>query len=200
MQFQQVVGEFTTQHGELPLPAPAVACLLKGFPVYNDGRIGERVTPTGAAILKTLNPEFNRGYPPMRLTATGTGFGTSHFEGLSNVLRLLAFDPFTHGVSYEKISVLEFEVDDQTPEDLRIGLERLREEDGVLDVVQIPATGKKSRITMHVRVLGQLNRAHEIALACVNETSTLGVRCQVVDRIGVEREQSCIEMERPRYL
>ena len=47
-------GRVQTAHGSLPIPAPATAILLENFPVFDDGVEGERVTPTGAAILKHL--------------------------------------------------------------------------------------------------------------------------------------------------
>ena len=52
-------GRVQTDHGEIPIPAPATAKLLEGIPVFNDGRVGERITPTGAAILKFLDPELS---------------------------------------------------------------------------------------------------------------------------------------------
>ncbi len=188
-------GRVHTQHGELPLPAPAVAILLEGAPVYDDGRLGERVTPTGAAILKVLNPDFNLGRSSMNLIGTGTGYGTSRIEGLCNVLRLLAFEPIEMGSDFEQISLVEFEVDDQSPEDLSTGLNRLRGVRGVLDVVQIPAIGKKGRMTVHVQVLGEMEYLQDILAACFNETSTLGVRYQTANRVVLRRADLTLSRE-----
>ena len=188
-------GRVRTQHGEIPLPAPAVTILLEGIPVYDDGRMGERVTPTGAAILKVLNPDFKLGRPSMNLVGAGTGFGTSRFEGLCNVLRLLAYEPIEADSDVEQISLIEFEVDDQTPEDLSTGLNRLRNVSGVLDVIQIPAIGKKGRMTVHVQVLGEIEFLQNIAAACFNETSTLGVRYQIANRILLKRANLTLSKE-----
>ena len=181
-------GYVETEHGELPLPVPAVVNLLKGFPLYDDGRAGERVTPTGAAILRAINPEFQPKRDVMNLTGTGIGFGTSTFEGISNIVRLVAYEPIESNLRHEQVGVIEFEVDDQTMEDLAIGLNRIRVSDGVLDVLQMPAIGKKGRMSVHVRVLSEVGSIDEVALVCLAETSTLGVRRQVVDRVAIDRQ------------
>jgi len=51
-------GTVKTEHGVLPVPAPATAELLKGRPVYSRGPNVELTTPTGAAIATTLAVEF----------------------------------------------------------------------------------------------------------------------------------------------
>lgn len=86
-------GRVDTAHGELPVPAPATVLLLKGFAFHDDGRPGERVTPTGAALLRHLSPASTIGLEPRMLARCGYGFGTRRLEGMSNVLRLLAFEP-----------------------------------------------------------------------------------------------------------
>ena len=81
-------GTVQTQHGKLPVPAPATSFLLKGFDVYDDGVVGERVTPTGAAILKYLcefRPVVKR---EGNLRFSGIGFGTQVFKEFSNILRV----------------------------------------------------------------------------------------------------------------
>ncbi len=181
-------GTVKTAHGVLPLPAPAVAELLKGCPVHNDGREGERVTPTGAAILRTINPRFDSRRSSMTLSGTGQGFGSAAFQGISNVLRLTAYQETLDAVRYERVAVLNFEVDDQPLEDLSIGLERLRASPGVLDVIQIPAMGKKSRMTVQVQVLAEPEQIDEVASRCALETATLGVRVQTTDRLALRRD------------
>ncbi len=175
-------GFVSTSHGDLPLPVPVVTRLLKGYPLFDDGRKGERVTPTGAAILRAINPEFNERRTTMILSGTGIGFGSASFEGISNVVRLLSYTSDEGETQDERISVLEFEVDDQSPEDLAIGLDRIRACEGVLDVLQIPAIGKKGRMTAHVQVLGRVGDIEKIASYCLAETATLGVRYQLVNR------------------
>ena len=188
-------GSVNSAHGELPLPAPAVVELLKGYPVHNDGRDGERVTPTGAAILRSLSPQFSTRRSPMNLIGSGHGFGSATFKGISNVLRLTAFEAQNKSAEYEKIAVLEFEVDDQSPEDLSIGLDRVRNVKGVKDVIQVPAMGKKNRLIVHVQVLASPDQVEEVATKCLLETSTLGVRVNCIDRMSLRRAEVTHESE-----
>jgi len=167
-------GRVASAHGLLPIPAPATALLLKGFPVFDDGVEGERVTPTGAAILKHLNPSFEPRMPPSVMLGRGYGFGTRTFPGFSNVLLVSLFDPQRSRSADSSVAVCEFEVDDQTPEDLAVGLERLRELPGVLDVTQAPVFGKKGRLAIHIQVLGEVSRINAILDHCLTETTTLG--------------------------
>ncbi len=181
-------GFVKTAHGDLPVPAPAVLELLQGFPLHNDGREGERVTPTGAAILCALEPRFDTRQRAMALSGVGHGFGTATLCGISNVLRLTVYEDFSASTPYERVGLITFEVDDQSPEDLSVGLERLRADNGVLDVIQIPAIGKKGRLAAHIQVLTKLELADEVAQKCATETATLGVRIQNMDRVVLERE------------
>lgn len=184
-------GRVSTAHGALPVPAPAVVRLLQGYAFFDDGFPGERVTPTGAAILRHLGCVSGAVPGPGRLSASGLGFGTRTFPGLANVLRVLAFDmaeaPFT-----EEIALLAFEVDDQTAEDLAAGLDRLRGCEGVLDVVQSPVYGKKGRLAAQVQVLARPQRIAEVIHACFCETTTLGVRHQLLARSVLARSETTI--------
>lgn len=188
-------GGVKTAHGYLPVPTPATTLLLQGFELFDDGVFGERVTPTGAAILKHLKANAAAPRQPRRLTRSGTGFGTKTFPGLSNVLRLLAFEEARIATETDRVAVLEFEIDDQTPEDLSIGLDRLRAHPSVLDVVQSACLGKKGRIAIHVQVLADATDLENVFEACFSETATLGVRYQVVERRKLVREQHSVETE-----
>ena len=139
-------GRVRTAHGEMAVPTPATALLLEGFPVHDDGRAGERVTPTGAAILRHLAPAVEAPSAAMTLRASGSGFGTRRLEGMSNVLRVLVLEGAAGGLRRERVAVCAFEVDDQTPEELAVALERLRALEPVLDVGQSPVIGKKGRL------------------------------------------------------
>ena len=184
-------GRVQTAHGALPVPAPAVVKLLTGFAFFDDGLPGERVTPTGAAILRHLGCASGIVPRPGRLTASGLGFGSRKLPGLANVLRVLAFD-LTDAPAADQVALLAFEVDDQTAEDLALGLERLRACNGVLDVVQSPVFGKKGRMAAQVQVLAQPERLAAIVATCFAETATLGVRHQLLARSVLERRQTTI--------
>lgn len=198
-------GRVHTAHGELPVPAPAVVLLLEDIPLYDDGRPGERITPTGAAILRHLKPEFDARPVPMRLAGTGLGFGTRRFEGMSNVLRALAYEPRVAEAAQQspnpaaaafgnpnlhpdEVAVCEFEVDDQTAEDLAVGLDAIRGLPGVYDVVQFPGLGKNGRMVVSVQLLCVPDTLESTLIACFEQTSTLGVRWRLSQRAILARE------------
>lgn len=187
-------GRVHTAHGALPVPAPAVVKLLTGFELTDDGLPGERVTPTGAAILRHLRCACGSGPRPGRLTASGLGFGSRKLPGLANVLRVLAFD-VSAAPAADQVALLAFEVDDQSAEDLALGLDRLREHDGVLDVVQSAVFGKKGRMAAQVQVLAQPQQMAAIVAACFAETTTLGVRHQLLARSVLARRETTITNE-----
>ena len=189
-------GLVRTAHGTLPVPAPATAILLRGFPSRHDGVEGERVTPTGAAILRHLEPAFDLAGLEGRIAGTGHGFGTRRLPGMSNVLRALVVEPVHEPRAWreETIGVCSFEVDDQTAEDLAVGLDRLRASDGVIDVVQTPVLGKKGRMAASVRVLARPAVREPLIERCFAETATLGVRWQTVRRAALEREEAVADV------
>lgn len=182
-------GRIDTAHGPIPVPAPATALLLTGVPCVRDGIPGERVTPTGAAILRHLDPSFGVGAATAVLRRTGSGFGSRPLAGVSNVLRVLIFSeaPSAGDRPPERVAVCEFEIDDQTPEDLAVALDRLRLAAGVVDVVQAPVVGKKGRLATHIRLLARPESLDAVFDACFAETSTLGVRWHVVERAVLAR-------------
>jgi hypothetical protein len=184
-------GRVNTAHGSLPVPAPAVVRLLQGYAFFDDGFSGERVTPTGAAILRHLGCVSGAVPRPGRLSTSGLGFGARKLPGLANVLRVLAFD-MTESPAEEEIALLAFEVDDQTAEDLALGLERLRACEGVLDVLQSPVFGKKGRMAAQVQVLAETQQFAAVLAACFAETTTLGVRHQLVARSVLERKETTV--------
>lgn len=180
-------GRVKTAHGILPVPAPATAFLLQGMELVDDGVSGERVTPTGAAILKYLSLSGTPGdaVPAQKvLAATGHGFGTRRLPGVPNVVRCMAFAP-SHALPAtldDEIATLQFEIDDQPAEDLAVALERIRGTPGVLEVFQLAAYGKKGRLATQVQVLARLKEANAIADACLSQTTTLGLRVSRVWR------------------
>ena len=183
-------GRVDSAHGTLPVPAPATVLLLEGMPVHDDGRPGERVTPTGAAILRHLAPSFAPLPGPLRLVRSGSGFGAREIEGMSNVLRVLAFEPLALGnAASDCVTVCSFEVDDQSPEDLAVALDGLRALDGVLDVVQAPVFGKKGRLGAQVQVLAHPEARAQIIDEVFAQTTTLGVRWHEVNRAVLVRDE-----------
>jgi len=189
-------GFVTSAHGRLPVPAPATTLLLKGLRVFDDGIGGERVTPTGAAIARHLT---SLGGPVPRertMLGTGLGFGMRVLPGTSNCVRALVFDAAPEGsrASVESVTSIEFEIDDQTPEDLVIGLDHIRAHPQVVDVLQTPALGKKGRVAIAVRILCRPAAEDEVAALCFEETTTLGLRLLDVRRRTLVRAASRVEI------
>ena len=181
-------GRIKSQHGWLPLPAPATLLLLEGLPVRDDGIAGERVTPTGAAILSHLSPKPGGPIQPMRICSSGTGFGTARFPDMANILRIIEFAPLEN-MSSDQVTVLAFEIDDQTPEDLAVGLDNLRNMAGVLDVTTATVTGKKGRQVNAIQVLCICGQESEVMEACFLQTTTLGVRYHQMSRQVLARRE-----------
>lgn len=176
-------GLVRTQHGLLPVPAPATAALLADFDWRDDGIAGERVTPTGAAILKHL---ARCGRPAGgRLVASGTGAGTRDLPGMPNVLRVLVFEPVAD--DGDVVTVLECEIDDMTGEEIGTAMELLRGEPGVLDASFGPRFGKKGRPMVALRLLVRPDSAEAVAQACFAQTSTLGLRRRDERRLVLPR-------------
>ena len=149
-------GTVKCAHGLLPVPVPATVELLKGAPVYSSGLQVELVTPTGAAIVKTLAKRFS-AFPAMTIEKSGYGAGTRDFSGHANVLRLTIGESqaeIAGNVSSETISVLEANLDDLNPQVFGYVVDRLLAE-GALDVFAVPVQMKKNRPGMLLTVLSK---------------------------------------------
>jgi uncharacterized protein (TIGR00299 family) protein len=186
-------GRVRTAHGLLAVPAPATALLMEGFATIDDGVAGERVTPTGAAILRHLCDPFAISRAPRRLLASGHGFGTKQLPGLSNCLRLLAFETLAVPFQQYQVAILECEIDDQTGEDIAQAIDNLRGHQGVIDVVQIPVFGKKGRLMTHLRVLAEPAVRDDVLAAIFDETTTIGIRHSLTDRAVLPRQAMMLE-------
>ena len=189
-------GTVQAAHGTMPVPAPATALLLEGFPMHDDGIAGERVTPTGAAILRYLGCG---AAAPVRSTLrrSGYGFGTRRLPGVPNCLRALVFEEAAAvGASgHRELAVIGFEVDDQSGEDLATGLDRLRAVPGVHDVLQMAAFGKKGRLAVHVQVLAAPDALDAAVEACFRETTTIGLRTYLVEGRALPRRFATVAVE-----
>ncbi|HXR10499.1 MAG TPA: nickel pincer cofactor biosynthesis protein LarC, partial [Candidatus Acidoferrales bacterium] len=170
-------GTVECAHGTFPVPAPATVELLKGAPVYSSGIQAELVTPTGAAIVKTLAARF-ASFPEIRIEKTGYGAGSRNFPGHANVVRLTvgeALPELAAKTSQETITVLEANLDDLNPQVFGYVMDRLLAE-GALDVFAMPVQMKKSRPGTLLTVLCKPEDAAGLTQIIFTETSTLGVR------------------------
>ena len=192
-------GTVRTQHGVITVPAPAVLELLAGYDWIDDGIGGERVTPTGAAIVRYLTRPGEGAAG--RLAGAGFGAGTRRYDGMANVVQLVAFQT-VEGAQTEPVTELAFDIDDMTGEEMAVAADRLRAQDGVLDVTLTPQIGKKGRAITLFRVLCRIEAAAHLIEACLTETSTLGVRRadlsrRVLPRHGVAGAPRVKIAERP---
>jgi hypothetical protein len=195
-------GTVRTAHGVLPVPAPATSLLLVGYPWHDDGITGERVTPTGAAILHHLVPadRCNVRREAGRLLGAGSGAGTRTLPGLPNIVRALVHQraraaDADAGIESDVVAVLEFDVDDMTGEEIAVAADHLRSEPGVIDVSVGTRQGKKGRPLAEFRVLARPEVAEGIARTCFTETSTLGLRRRDEHRCLLRRAEIETEVE-----
>jgi len=170
--------------------------------VIDDGIPGERVTPTGAALLKYLATRSEQAVSdvivPLIITASGNGFGQRMLAGTSNVLRCIAYVRPAEAqiVPDEEISVVTFEIDDQTAEDIAVALDRIRRAPGVLELFQAPVFGKKGRMSTQVQILVRPEHVDALADICFAETATLGLRFARVARRFIPR--STLSLQQPQ--
>lgn len=178
-------GTVNTEHGVLPVPAPATADLLTGKPVYSRGPAAELTTPTGAALMTTLASQFG-SMPPLRVSATGYGAGDREFPENANVLRVLLGEA-TGASESTTVSVIEANIDDSTPELLGYASESLLEA-GALDVTMTPVLMKKNRPGSTLTVIARPEDAERLAGLLFAETTTLGVRMYSAERRVQKRQ------------
>lgn len=187
-------------HGDYPVPAPATAEILKGIPITSGNLPGERVTPTGAALIRTFVSEFGP-QPSMIVHKTGYGAGSRNDGERPNVLRLFIGDTLadpsgqTDEASIEILDMIEANIDDQNPEQIAHACEQIRLIEGVLDVMQIQGIMKKGRMGILVRILCRQAARHSVCEALIAETSTLGVRWHAVHRHPVDRQVVSVSID-----
>ena len=172
-------GTVKTEHGLLPVPAPATAELLEGKPVYSRGPSIELTTPTGAAIAATLAAEFG-AMPAMHICSAGYGAGTKDFPEHANVLRVLVGE--TSGAAESTtVAVIEANIDDATPQILGYAMERLFDS-GALDVTLESVLMKKNRPGTLLRIIATPEARESLTQIVFEETTTLGLRIYPAER------------------
>jgi uncharacterized protein (TIGR00299 family) protein len=180
-------GLVRTQHGLLPVPAPATAEILSGFRWHDDGIGGERVTPTGAAILRHLCPASSDTTGALgALMATGTGAGMREIAGMPNILRATVFAAES-GSGREAVELMSFDIDDMTGEEIAVAADRLRACPGVIDLTLHTLSGKKGRPVCRFEMIAESGRRDAIAALAFAETSTLGLRWRGEQRMVLRR-------------
>ncbi|HUH63872.1 MAG TPA: nickel pincer cofactor biosynthesis protein LarC [Terracidiphilus sp.] len=180
-------GTVVCQHGTLPVPAPATLALLGDAPMYAAGPPMERVTPTGAAVLRMLNVRYAT-LPQMRVAATGYGAGGRDTPGEPNLLRLLIGEEQPQEESpSEKIAVIETVIDDSTPQVLASASELLLAA-GAWDVYRTAVQMKKGRTGVQMTILCHPEKAMAMREILFRETSTIGLRWRIENKVALARE------------
>jgi uncharacterized protein (TIGR00299 family) protein len=188
-------GTVVCQHGTLPVPAPATLALLGDAPVYSAGEPMERVTPTGAAVLRMLDIQY-APLPPMRIKASGYGAGGRETPGQPNLLRLLVGEQETaqHEES-ESIAIVETVIDDCNPQVLSYVSDMLLGA-GAWDVYRAPVQMKKGRTGVQITVLCQPNLMPRLRDILLRETTTIGLRWRLENKLSLEREFTTVQTQR----
>ncbi len=182
-------GFVDTQHGKLPVPAPATQILLHGMVTVAGEHEGEMCTPTGAAILGSLAPEFD--IPPMKETKTAYGPGEKDF-GIPNTLRLSLCEP---AASDGKIMILQTNIDDMSGELLGTEFQEKLFERGAVDFYMQQVIMKKGRPGMVLNVLVSEGKLEDVSDMILEQTSTIGLRYFPVERVELERREGEVDTE-----
>jgi len=183
-------GRVKTAHGELPVPAPATAELLRGVPIWG-GPGGELTTPTGAVLLAELVDQFI-DLPPLVLDGIGYGLGRRDLPGQPNAVRLLRGRAAEASDARPQVAVLECEIDDLPGEGFGYLMERLLDA-GALDVFFTAVQMKKSRPGTLVTVLCRPVQLEPLAALLLVESGSLGCRYHVTSRFEALRETAEVE-------
>ncbi len=165
-------GTLECAHGVLPVPAPATAELIKGFPVESTGIENELTTPTGAAILTTLAKDFGP-MPSMTLERTGYGLGGRDLT-IPNILRVMIGRENTTEDS-DTVQLIETNIDDMNPQFYEYIMEVLFAA-GAKDVFLTPVIMKKNRPGVVLSVSAEPEKTDAMVEVIFRETTTLGVR------------------------
>ncbi|HEV2528999.1 MAG TPA: nickel pincer cofactor biosynthesis protein LarC [Thermomicrobiales bacterium] len=193
-------GMVRSQHGPLPVPAPATTALLAraGAPMAAprpgmDATPAELLTPTGAAILTTL-AEFRR--PAMVPVTVGYGYGTKELPW-PNALRVIVGDAAGPDAALERVGepdevLIETNIDDMNPQFLPVLLERLFDA-GALDAWLSPIQAKKGRPGTMVSVIVPISGRAAVEEALFAHTTTLGLRATVIGRRRADRDVITVE-------
>jgi hypothetical protein len=179
-------GTVKCAHGTLPVPAPATLALLGDAPVYAAGAPMERVTPTGAAVLRMLDVGYGV-LPAMSVKARGYGAGGRDTPGEPNLLRLLVGEAEEGAESTEPIAVIETVIDDATPQLLAYVSELLMEA-GAWDVYRAPVQMKKGRAGVQMTVLASPEAMPALRDLLLRETTTIGLRWRMENKLALARE------------
>lgn len=185
-------GTVLTQHGNLPVPAPAVQKLIADSQaaISNFSIPYECLTPTGAAILCEIADSWGAHLGFEKVIGSGSGAGNKDSEHWPNVCRVLvgiAEEPnASQRFREEQIAVVEANIDDQSPQGISYAVDRLWQS-GALDVTVSPCLMKKGRSGHALSVICDPSNATLIQELLLTHTTTIGARVQYMKRLVAER-------------
>ncbi|MDH5638580.1 MAG: nickel pincer cofactor biosynthesis protein LarC [Nitrospinota bacterium] len=177
-------GTVQTEHGILPVPAPATAMILRGIPTYAAGPAVELTTPTGAAIVKTMGSFFGP-QPMMTSQVIGAGAGGMELADRPNILRLFIGQRST-GLISERLIEVSTNIDDMNPQAFPGVMEKLFAA-GALDVSLTPVQMKKGRPAYILTALAEQSSRISLQTIFFQSTTTLGLRVTEVERVSLPR-------------
>ncbi len=183
-------GTVKTQHGILPVPAPATADILNGIPTFKGQESGEKTTPTGAAILKYLKPDFSENTAIVSKSAYGPGL--KNFK-VANVVRVSILNETAE--KQADMYAIETQLDDTTSELLGSDFQERLFAMGASDFYYTPVQMKKGRPGIKVSVYCGLKKLDEICDFILENSSTIGVRYYQVGKKKLDRTQLEIDTE-----
>lgn len=186
-------GWVEMDHGRLPVPAPATALLLEGWPVHSVPVEGEFFTPTAAALLRAVAIPLEVT-PNMQVERVGYGAGTRPHPQLPNLVRLWLGQATEEMVESDVVFVLETQVDDMEPRQLALLSEDLMAQ-GALDVLRTPVGMKKGRLGTAITVIATPKDADRLALRLLDRSTSIGVRMRREQRRTLRRKIETIETE-----
>jgi len=187
-------GTVQIAHGACAVPTPGTAELLKGVPLIDVPVEAELTTPTGAAILKTVVDRFAESLPAMTVETIGYGAGTRDFKDRANLLRILIGEVSASAGSTDRVMLLETNLDDATGEVIGYTKRALLAA-GALDVYTTAIQMKKDRPGVILSVICQPEDVAKLETILFNETSTFGIRRQVIERSVRQRMAYTVESD-----
>ncbi len=185
-------GIIRTQHGTMPLPAPATLEILKGYPVLLTSIPFELTTPTGAGIIKALS-RGTLATEQMQVDRIGFGAGSRELPDRPNLLRVVIGE-LIGNEEHDMVTVIESNIDDMNPQVYPYLIERLLES-GAYDAYLTPVIMKKGRPGMVLTVLAPAGAVDELTKVIYRETTTIGVRYREMNRRKLPREEILVPTE-----
>lgn len=189
----QGMGMIRSAHGLMPNPPPAVIEILQGVPTFGLDIAAEMTTPTGAALVATLADGFGP-LPPMKIQASGFGAGTRELEDRPNLTQVVLGQTASAPDPGQPVMLLETNIDDATGETLAHAIGALLEA-GAHDAWLTPIHMKKGRPAHTVSALADIALAKQVMRAMIDETGTLGVRAQQMERWPQARVEEFVEID-----